>query len=63
MIFNQAFGPLTEGIQVKGSIVLADITKNGMCIDLSRVERVKKKLEKRITTTVNTLLANPNWQG
>jgi hypothetical protein len=61
--FFQAFGPLTEGIQVKGSIVLADITKNGICIDLSRVEKVKRKLEIRMMKSVHTLLANPNWQG
>lgn len=58
-----AYGPLSEGIQVKGAIVLADITKNGMSIDLTRVDKARAKLEKRMMAAVKKLIANTKYQG
>lgn len=52
------YGPLSEGIQVKGSIVLYDITKNGIAIDKSLAKKVQTKLEARLSDAVDMLMAD-----
>lgn len=57
------YGPLSEGIQVKGSIVLYDITKNGIAIDLELAKKVQTKLEARLSDSVDLLMANDKTRG
>jgi hypothetical protein len=57
------YGPLTEGIQVKGNIVLCDITKNGFAVDVSLVDRVRGKMEARLNAAIAKLQDNPEWGG
>lgn len=57
------YGPLSEGIQVKGSIVLYDITKNGIAIDKSLAKKVQTKLEARLSDAVDMLMADDKTRG
>src|SRR5262249_17958279 len=41
---RQGFGLLTEAVQVKKAIALAEITRNGMTVDLERVRRTEAGL-------------------
>ena len=42
----ERFGPLTEAIQVKGSIALAKISKNGMMVDLEKAKTLEDEIRK-----------------
>ena len=57
------YGPLSEGIQVKGSIVLYDITKNGIAIDKSLAHKVQSKLECRLSNAVEVLMSDDRTRG
>jgi hypothetical protein len=52
------YGPLSEGVQVKGSIVLYDMTKNGIAIDRALAKKVQVKLESRLSNAVDLLMAD-----
>ena len=41
----ERFGPLTEAVQVKGAIALADISRRGMAIDLEHARGVESRLD------------------
>jgi DNA polymerase I-like protein with 3'-5' exonuclease and polymerase domains len=49
---RQKFGLLTEAIQVKKAIALADITRNGMCIDVEWVRQAEAELRARLEEAV-----------
>jgi site-specific DNA-methyltransferase (adenine-specific) len=54
-IFDDAvlrFGLLSEAVQVKKAIALAQITRNGMCIDRTWASRVEAELRRRLDQTV-----------
>eukprot|EP01130_Rhizamoeba_saxonica_P004343 TRINITY_DN1777_c1_g1_i2.p1 TRINITY_DN1777_c1_g1~~TRINITY_DN1777_c1_g1_i2.p1 ORF type:complete len:792 (+),score=162.34 TRINITY_DN1777_c1_g1_i2:402-2777(+) len=57
------FGPLSEGIQVKGKIALSYISMFGMQIDLKKMKAVKKRLKKRIAKSAENIVANPEYEG
>lgn len=61
--FFQNYGPLSEGIQVKGNIVLSEVTMNGIAIDMELAEKVRGKMEKRLQESIKTIQSNPKWSG
>jgi hypothetical protein len=46
------FGPLTEGIQVKASICMPQMSRNGICINRPQVDQLAFTLEVRGTLCV-----------
>lgn len=57
------FGVLTEAIQVKGAIALAQITRNGIHLDLSRSSHVHRDYRDVRTEIVNKMKAMPECVG
>jgi hypothetical protein len=57
------YGPLSEGVQVKGSIVLYEITKNGIAIDKDLAKKVQAKLEERLSNSVDELMKDEKTRG
>jgi hypothetical protein len=49
---RQRFGPLTEAVQVKKAIALAEITRNGMRVDLGWVRRTESELRQELHRAV-----------
>jgi hypothetical protein len=60
---NEAFGALTEEIQVKGAIALAAVTRNGMVLDLARLGPLRERLRRRQDELVAAIEADPDWAG
>jgi hypothetical protein len=48
----ERFGLLTEAVQVKKSIALAQVTRNGMAVDLTRVRQGEADLRRRLDGAV-----------
>src|SRR5262249_43496299 len=48
----ELFGLLSEGVQVKKAIALAQVTRNGMCIDRELVRRSEAELRQRLDEAV-----------
>eukprot|EP01124_Arcella_intermedia_P029150 TRINITY_DN6087_c0_g1_i1.p1 TRINITY_DN6087_c0_g1~~TRINITY_DN6087_c0_g1_i1.p1 ORF type:complete len:608 (+),score=126.44 TRINITY_DN6087_c0_g1_i1:177-1826(+) len=57
------FGPLSEGIQVKGTIALVGTEINGIHIDTHQVDTVKKKMEQKLNAAIQVLLKDPLCEG
>ncbi len=50
------FGLLTEHVQVKGAIALAQLTRTGMTLDLPRVTDLQKQYRKQLDEIIRTFL-------
>jgi hypothetical protein len=50
------FGPLTEQIQVQGSIALPQLTRTGMCLDSPRVIELQETYRRRLDEIIETFL-------
>lgn len=59
----ELYGPLSEGIQMKGSIVLLDITKNGISINLDRSETIKEDMFAKYQKCYRKILADDAYSG
>ena len=59
----ERFGPLSEAIQVKGAIALAQITRNDLSLDTRQQLAVKDRLLEQRDDLVAVLVANPDWDG
>jgi hypothetical protein len=63
LIIIQDYGPLSEGIQVKASIVLADVTRNGMSIDVKGAQELLRTCERKLYEATLQLADNPHSEG
>jgi DNA polymerase I-like protein with 3'-5' exonuclease and polymerase domains len=59
----EQFGPLSEAIQVKSAIALAQITRNGIHVDVARLGAVRQRLQERVDRLVAAIEAEPAWHG
>jgi hypothetical protein len=59
----ERFGPLSEAVQVKGAIPLAQITRNRMHLDVDWLAGLRTRLEKNLAGQVDELLREPRFEG
>ena len=59
----ERFGPLSEAIQVKGAIALARIARNGMHLDVDRLDGLRAQLDGGLTSQVAELLRRAPLRG
>lgn len=59
----ERFGLLTESLQVRGAIALAEIERLGIEIDQGQVESTKRKLEEEIASLVSRIEDLPEAEG
>ena len=59
----ERFGPLSEAVQVKGAIPLAQIARNGMHQDVDRLAGLRARLEEDLAGRVDELLREPRFEG
>jgi hypothetical protein len=59
---RQKFGLLTEAVQVKKAIALADITRNGVVVDLEWVRRTEHELRRELLQAVAAHAVCPVYQ-
>src|SRR5690606_1997994 len=57
------YGVLSEGIQVKAAIVLADIQRNGIMIDRIKAQNLRMRWEKRLLISTSKLMENAEFGG
>jgi hypothetical protein len=57
------FGPLTESLQVRGAIALAQIERNGVALDQGQIEETKRRLEGEVASLIASLQALPETGG
>lgn len=61
--YRQAWGLLTESLQVRGAIALSEIERNGVALDQSQVESTKAKLSAEIETLIQSIGQLPQADG
>jgi hypothetical protein len=59
----ERFGPLSEAVQVKGAIALAQIPRNEMHLDVDQLDGLRARLEKNLAGQVDELLREPRFEG
>jgi hypothetical protein len=59
----ERFGPLSEAIQAKGAIALAQIARNRMHLDVDRLAGLRVQLEENLAGQVDELLREPRFEG
>jgi hypothetical protein len=57
----EKFGPLTETLQVRASVALASIPRNGWLVDLERTRRIRTQLQREIQRNIELILAMPGY--
>ena len=61
--YRDRFGILTESLQLRASIALSQISRNGMSIDQAQLTSTKQKLAKEIASIVDEIQALPEANG
>jgi len=58
----ERFGMLSEAVQVKGAIAMAQVSRLGMHLDVHRLQIVQDELRKVQDELINELSSDPSWQ-
>jgi hypothetical protein len=59
----ERFGVLSEAIQVKGAIALAQITRNGMHVDEDRRDAIRAGLQQQLDALIAEIESERAWAG
>ena len=59
----ELFGPLTEVLQVKASIALASIPRNGWLVDTERATRIRQQLSAEIQRNISLIVDMPDYSN
>jgi len=57
------FGLLTESLQVRGAVALAEVERRGVAIDQGQVESTKRKLEEEVASLVDRIESLEESEG